>query len=89
LLQTPDSFKPKVVSSNVFTEQVVEHLGKGAKGADIVVRGEKERHYSEVAHNKELEDLDINHHVENIRLMVSKYKGPEDRFSTLVTSKFV
>lgn len=52
LLQTPDSFRPKVVSGSFFAEQVVQRLAAGARGSDVVVRGGKERHFTEVAHNK-------------------------------------
>lgn len=54
LLKTPDSFRPKVVKSEFFTEKVVDQLSKGSKGEDIVIRGDKEKHYTEVSHNKDI-----------------------------------
>ena len=85
----PDSFRPKVVSSDFLTSVVVDQLATGQKGADVVVRGEKERHLNEVAHNKDIEEGEMSHHLDNIRQMVSKYKGPEDRFGNVQTSKFL
>jgi hypothetical protein len=76
-----------VVGAGFFADQVSELLRTGGKGADVVVRGEKERHYTEVAHNRDIEDWEMEHQVGNIRLLVSRYKGPEDRFGTVVVSK--
>lgn len=85
---TPHSFKPKVVNSEFFSEQVVDQVKKGPQGVDVVVRGERERHYTEVAHNEDIEDHETKHQVGNIRLLVSRYRGPDDRFGTLLVSKF-
>jgi len=67
---------------------VLEQLKEGQKGSDVVVRGERERHYTEVAHDRLIDDIEMDHHIPNIRLITSKYRGPEDRYSTLLVSKF-
>lgn len=46
-----------------------------------MILGEKSRHYTEVAHDRSIEDVEMDHHVDNIRLLTSKYRGPEDRYS--------
>lgn len=54
MLQTPDSFKPKVVGASFYAEKVVEALKGEHKGEVVSVRGDKERHYTEVQHNKDI-----------------------------------
>lgn len=57
MLETPDSFRPKVISSSFFTEQTLGLLDQGPKGADFVLRGQKEKSWKEVSPNKEIEDF--------------------------------
>ena len=54
LLQAPDSFKPKVVGAAFYAEKVVEALKGEHKGEVVSVRGDKERHYTEVQHSKDI-----------------------------------
>lgn len=88
LLQTPDSFRPKVVGASFYAQRVVQALSGEHQGEIVSIRGERERHYTEVEHNREIENFEISHQVSNIRLLVSKYRGPEDKLSKLITFKF-
>jgi hypothetical protein len=87
-LPSTDSFKPKVVSSSFFTKTVAEQLAKNSEGADVVIRGDREQHYTEVAHDRDLEEHELSHHAQNVRLMLGKYRGPEDKHSQLLVNKF-
>lgn len=69
MFQTPHSFKPKVVNSKFFNEKVVEQLQSSSKAQDIVIRGEKERHFTEVSHDRDIEEHEMDHHASNVKLI--------------------
>lgn len=56
LLTLPQSFKPKVVSSNFYAEQVVSALKDGASGEVATAQGSKEKDLLSVDYNKEIEN---------------------------------
>jgi hypothetical protein len=52
----PLSFKPKVVNSNFYAEQVANALKDGASGEVATVQGEKEKDLLSVDYNRNIEN---------------------------------
>jgi len=62
LISVPESFKPKVLSSSFYAEQIVQALKDKTKGEVTILKGESEKSVQDVVSNKDIEHFETDHH---------------------------
>ena len=70
--------------SSPFYAETVRRALIGEIDESVCVRGKKEIGWRDVDFNRQVGKDETEHHVCNIRQLVSKYKGPQDKHTRVI-----